>query len=83
MPCRLAGWVPGREEEISRYRPYWNSSAENCGSLTLVVLGDPHIGGLVGRRRTAQIDRHPPEQRLVVGHVPAAQLVEARRPGRR
>ena len=35
MPCRFAGWVPGREEEISRYRPNWNSSAENCGSLPL------------------------------------------------
>ena len=35
MPCRLAGWVPGREEEISRYRPNWNSSAENCGSVTV------------------------------------------------
>ena len=33
MPCRLAGWVPGREEEMSRYRPYWNSRAENWGSL--------------------------------------------------
>jgi hypothetical protein len=35
MPCRFAGWVPGRDEEISRYRPNWNSSAENCGSFTL------------------------------------------------
>ena len=51
MPCRFAGWVPGREEEISRYRPYWNSSAENCGSFDARVLGDPHVGRLVGRRR--------------------------------
>ena len=44
MPCRFAGWVPGREEEISRYRPYWNNSAENCGSFTLRVLRDPYVG---------------------------------------
>jgi hypothetical protein len=33
MPCRLAGWVPVREQEISRYRPYWKSSVANCGSF--------------------------------------------------
>ncbi|MEK8106182.1 hypothetical protein NKG94_15230 [Micromonospora sp. M12] len=36
MPWRLAGWVPVRDDAISRYRPYWNSSVENCGSLTLL-----------------------------------------------
>ena len=80
MPCRLAGWVPGREDEISRYRPYWNSSAENCGSLTLAVLGDPHVGRLVGRGRAAEVERRAPEQPLVVRDVPAAQVV--RRSGR-
>ncbi len=34
MPCRFAGWVPGREDEMSRYRPNWNNRAENCGSFT-------------------------------------------------
>ena len=75
MPCRFAGWVPGREEEISRYRPNWNSSAENCGSLTARVLGDPHVGGLVGRGGPAEVQRRAPEQPLVVRDVPAAQVV--------
>ncbi|RAS67000.1 hypothetical protein C8D87_103339 [Lentzea atacamensis] len=35
MPCRFAGCVPGRDDEIRRYLPYWNSRTENCGSLVL------------------------------------------------
>ena len=40
MPCRFAGWVPGRDDEISRYRPYWNSNTENCGSLVLASTSE-------------------------------------------
>ena len=55
------------------------------GELRVVdarVLRDPHVGGLVGRRGAAQVERRAAEQPLVVGHVPAAQVVEADGAGR-
>src|SRR6516225_6441681 len=32
MPCRFAGCEPGRELEMSRYRPYWKYNAARPGS---------------------------------------------------
>src|SRR5687768_3837148 len=33
IPCKLAGLVPGREDEINKYLPYCKYKATNAGSL--------------------------------------------------
>ncbi len=71
---RLGARPRGRDEQIPA------ELEQQGGELRVVhlrVLCDPYVGRLVGRRRTSQVDRHPVEQRLIVGEMPAAQSVDA------
>ena len=79
MPCRCMGsGESSREPAITRYRPYWKNRAASWGSAWPLRTDSRRTSvGWLGRLLAAQIQRHPAEQTLVVGHMFGAQTLPA------
>ena len=68
-PCRLAGWPPGRLARDHQVAAELKEQRDQRGIAAVGERGDALVGGQLGGRRGAEIERDAAEERLVIADV--------------